>query len=1434
MAKICEVCKRPYPDESPTCPHCSAEVIEVTEDAVVINPPDDSSKLTVGPGSSSEVDLGAPGSPVGSSSQPVDPSGVSVVEWASLVEDPPSQASSLSSVRIDSPSDQDLRRADAGAPTAPHPGPTPAGHPPAGTAPTVEVPPPAARETVTTEKVPDRAAGDSGVDLGAPPPDAPEAPMIPREQARDEDDSVHLASGDSGVDLASGVVVEVGSEPDLGPGSSSKMEAPAGGPHPGAPAQGPDSGIDLEAEAVVEHAGPALPAGAGDSGIDLVVADLGSGVGLGSSGRDSGRDLIAEAVESGVDLVGEGEQPPSGSSDVRPHLGTEAPAAEEESSSVDLGSLPNVSLPAEMKDKKRPPSAGKVALPHQQVPAEEEPPSARVDLFGYEDEQSKPSVARKSESDVDLEGEGPPPTVGDSGVVVEYEPGEGSAAARQVPRSEVRAADEPTASEMDVRQQEAAREAAAEIREEEARAEEEEEKPREERRRGRAGALVGGVLLGGLLAAGVCFALWLKNIVPSDSTLGLVGLSGPKKEGPSAKPGPGPEPRPGPGTTQPPAATPETVVANVRNGDLDKVSADDLARLDASKPEHLLARADYYWLGYLRQQSSKGPGVRLDANDKAVKQALADLDAAVKAGSADALFQRGQVHELTGSSEKAKADYQQGLKLKDETQRARFENALLSLELRNAKSAPAISRGPRPPAVTPEALLVVLLTLQQPGGAGEKAPAATPEAGFKFWEALKLARERKYDEAVKALKEARARHDRRRFAHLRKQQNPLSDPTEEIFLRCCDELKAYWEAAAKLNNPRSLEAGAKTGLKSVDKLLARADENGRAAQLKELADRLAKGKSVKSPDELVAAVESQRKGGAGKVAELTKELAAAGKKAERLAGELKEAKGLAEERGDKLKAAEGRERTLKAANAEALAALKQVAEAAESKFTDVKDRDRLAKEVGEKVRLGKVSDPSGRIRKLQEELARDRAKLKERWEPGQMLGFWLSALQDRARVDLAPNAVRDAERVLADRSATAQDKGKAELIRGLALRNEEKYDRAKVSLEKARPALKGAGREWREAADEALKEVSNPGAYYAGRAEELYGKGDSEKAREALKRGMEVLPKEKGRLLARRSLIALEKARTKGTLSADDPLVEEARQDADAAAKQGSAEGHYAAGRIAEELGRWGEAVSRYRAAVKAHPGLDDAGSRYRAALARALLRSGSEDASRPSRRSSSRLPARGDRSRDAAVLLLALALQAPGAGESSPDSRREAEKLADEILAAGDKVPFDVRAQALAVKGLYTPALRTYVAGLREKRLLPAGYANGLLDLIDSHPALQRPSSRRTPDPNGAERHFAAGVNLFFDRKYAGAEKELLSAVEQDGGDARYFYFLGLARLAQGKREAYQDFDQGASLERSGHPSRAAVSAALERVQGRMRRELNAVRTRPAREEGR
>src|SRR5262249_56272186 len=109
------------------------------------------------------------------------------------------------------------------------------------------------------------------------------------------------------------------------------------------------------------------------------------------------------------------------------------------------------------------------------------------------------------------------------------------------------------------------------------------------------------------------------------------------------------------------------------------------------------------------------------------------------------------------------------------------------------------------------------------------------------------------------------------------------------------------------------------------------------------------------------------------------------------------------------------------------------------------------------------------------------------------------------------------------------------------------------------------------------------------------------------------------------------------------------------------------------------------------------------------------------------------------ALLVLALLLQVDLPREAP--STREAERLADELLAKGDEVPFDVRAQALAIKGLDTRALTEYTTGLRRQGLLAPEYANGLLALIEGHPNLRRPDALTTPDPMVGERHYAAGV---------------------------------------------------------------------------------------------
>jgi tetratricopeptide (TPR) repeat protein len=290
-----------------------------------------------------------------------------------------------------------------------------------------------------------------------------------------------------------------------------------------------------------------------------------------------------------------------------------------------------------------------------------------------------------------------------------------------------------------------------------------------------------------------------------------------------------------------------------------------------------------------------------------------------------------------------------------------------------------------------------------------------------------------------------------------------------------------------------------------------------------------------------------------------------------------------------------------------------------------------------------------------------------------------------------------------------------------------------------------------------------------------------------------------------------------------------ARKDAQTAADEGLAEGHFLIGQLAEDTGDLAGAIKAYRAAVEAHKALDEQGGRYRVALARALLktRTGAGASPRPVPPLERTGRANPARYLETLRQLVVLTLQAPDLPDASPKVS-EAEKLADEVLAAGAKVPFDVRAQALAVKGLYTRALATYTAGLRDQGLLAPRYANGLLDLLANHPGLKRPESLTVPDPAQAERHYAAGLNFFFARRYPEAEKEFLGAVENDNADARYYYYLGLSRLAQGKRDAFEDFDQAGRLERRGRPDRAAVSAALERIQGPMRRVLNNIRNRP------
>ena len=151
-----------------------------------------------------------------------------------------------------------------------------------------------------------------------------------------------------------------------------------------------------------------------------------------------------------------------------------------------------------------------------------------------------------------------------------------------------------------------------------------------------------------------------------------------------------------------------------------------------------------------------------------------------------------------------------------------------------------------------------------------------------------------------------------------------------------------------------------------------------------------------------------------------------------------------------------------------------------------------------------------------------------------------------------------------------------------------------------------------------------------------------------------------------------------------------------------------------------------------------------------------------------------------------------PHDGQGQPDAAvTEALKLAADVLSIKDAdVPFEARAQALAVEGLWTEALKGYADGLSPQ--FGQERAEVLTYIVAGHPALRRPTPMTVADPLAAAQHYAAGLQWYNDREYEKAQQEFLTAVEHDGQDARYYYYLGLSRLMQGDRDAFEDFEKG------------------------------------------
>ncbi len=303
MSKHCEVCDRTYPDDLDACPHCAAalevseaDVIELGADALDVVEEDAPEVVgeavpiaAFADGSDSAVDLGLPAVPTdpnGSSShQSGSGSGLSVIEWASLVEEGPEPAAPAAAA-FDDPADADLiGHAPAASAEAPPSPPI--------TEPTLALPPvPESEDALASdlEAVRSIFAGDASASFARRDPAQPAVP----EQTADADDSaLNLISPAGGSD----------SEINLG---APLVEAGSGSLQMGEPAApaigGSDADVDLGAVPEAESTshveiGPEVLETV-DSGIDLASADL-------------EEQVVAEAVgtppeqtpsDSGIDL----------------------------------------------------------------------------------------------------------------------------------------------------------------------------------------------------------------------------------------------------------------------------------------------------------------------------------------------------------------------------------------------------------------------------------------------------------------------------------------------------------------------------------------------------------------------------------------------------------------------------------------------------------------------------------------------------------------------------------------------------------------------------------------------------------------------------------------------------------------------------------------------------------------------------------------------------------------------------------------------------------------------------------------------------------------------------------------------------------------------------------------------------------------------------
>ncbi len=514
----------------------------------------------------------------------------------------------------------------------------------------------------------------------------------------------------------------------------------------------------------------------------------------------------------------------------------------------------------------------------------------------------------------------------------------------------------------------------------------------------------------------------------------------------------------------------------------------------------------------------------------------------------------------------------------------------------------------------------------------------------------------------------------------------------------------------------------------------------------------------------------------------------------------------------------------------------------------------------------KVVEQSFSTAKLAAELGWFQGREKFIEAPEQKMNTYITLLHDRKQNDAKRLAdiSREAEWVIDPASrADAESRGKARYVQGLAHRNLERFAEARTAIAEALKAVQKLGKSdvWAVHARKTHDELTDPTIYFLPRIEGYQGEQNFNAALAEANLALKALPGD-ARLHAQRALVRLDLFRGKG---AKIPVAaqKDIRADADAAKDKLASESAYINGLLDEELQNWPEAEKNLRMAIKLtddRKGTADESGKYRVALARILLRDRPEVVPAP--------PAQEDKKKDdkgASIKILpssqeslanlqdsepALVLHPwsllivsavisqdsdevddPAAVARYKEAVEEAYKL---IASKNEKLKGEgylALGKALSKLGKRSEGLKAYTEGLK---LIHKGITTTeLKELLDEHPAFQQPDISSTPNPVMAERHFGEAMHFYWAKNYTDAETHFRQAVKYYDKDARYQYYLGLSQWAQKtklKRDAaIYSFEQGARLEAkaaSTNPLAAReINASLERIQGKLREELNGYR---------